>query len=227
MEEIGFAIDQRKEVIPVLYEPCDVPIRMHRFQHIDFTRDYASALERCKSALGVVSAGAAPTPKASADEQIQAPRQWDADVIRRAEQSLTLHVGPIAKKLVQAAALNARTPAELYRLLADRIGNADDRAAFLKDAPPEPGEAGEESAAASAPSSTPDALPGGAAAFTPSLLDAVVRELTTYVGPISRHVVEQASREARGREDLFLRVSSRIADADERAAMLKRLRDLP
>lgn len=202
MDEVGFAIDQRKDVIPVLHERCDVPIRLSRFQHVDFTRDYAAALARCKSAL---------LPRATKPEAQPSPdRDWSPALLERAEQELTTYVGPIAKKLVQAAARQARSAAELYHSLALRIPDAADRAAFLKGAP------GAEAGAA--PST---------AAFSRSLLDAIVIELTQYLGPISRFVVEQASREAGDAEDLYARVSSRVADSADRAALLKRLRALP
>src|SRR5215213_8754711 len=51
MDEVGFALDQGKDVIPVLYEPCDVPIRISRVQRIDFTGEYASAIDRLTFAL--------------------------------------------------------------------------------------------------------------------------------------------------------------------------------
>ena len=39
LDEIGFTIDSRKDVVPLLYEPCDVPMRISRMQRIDFTGD--------------------------------------------------------------------------------------------------------------------------------------------------------------------------------------------
>jgi hypothetical protein len=39
MDEISFAIEKRKEIIPVLYQDCAVPFRLRRFQNIDFRFD--------------------------------------------------------------------------------------------------------------------------------------------------------------------------------------------
>jgi TIR domain len=225
MDEVGFAIDQRKEVIPVLHEPCDIPIRLRRFQHIDFTRDYAAALERCKSALGVPTSGAKAPADDPAHAQTRPNLQWSADFLLRAEQELTTHIGPIAGKLVQAAARQATNAAQLYQSLAERIPDPAHRAAFVKGAP----KAAEEVRASPSAAATVPAAAGAAPAagtFSRSLLDAVVFELTQYLGPISRLVVEQASREASDAGDLYVRVGSRIADTENRAALLKRLRDL-
>jgi hypothetical protein len=46
MDEVSFAIDNGKEVLPILHRRCDVPFRISRLQHIDFTQDYDQALAR-------------------------------------------------------------------------------------------------------------------------------------------------------------------------------------
>jgi hypothetical protein len=198
MDEVGFALDQGKDVIPVLYEPCDVPIRISRLQRIDFTREYALAIGRLKSAL---SGEAAQRPE-------RAPHAWDAEVLRRAERDLVLYVGPIASKFVATAAAQAGDTAELYRLLAARISDAAERAAFLKRAP------GSDTAAPSAPS---------AERFSRALLDEISSALTKYLGPIAPHVVEQTAREASDADELCERLGTRIADLHARVAFLKHL----
>jgi TPR repeat protein len=54
MDEISFAIDERKEIIPVLYGDCAVPLRLRRFQNIDFRGDYEGGLEKLLKTLGIV-----------------------------------------------------------------------------------------------------------------------------------------------------------------------------
>jgi hypothetical protein len=36
-DEIGYAIDHGKHILPVLLQDCDVPLRLRRFQYVDFT----------------------------------------------------------------------------------------------------------------------------------------------------------------------------------------------
>ena len=51
MDEISFGIEKKKKIVPVLYQKCEVPFRLRRRQHIDFTVDYNSALNRLRTTL--------------------------------------------------------------------------------------------------------------------------------------------------------------------------------
>jgi len=51
MDEINFALDQKKALIPVLYRDCDVPFRLRRFQHLDFRTEYERMLEELRKWL--------------------------------------------------------------------------------------------------------------------------------------------------------------------------------
>lgn len=58
------------------------------------------------------------------------------DFRERARTDLTEFLGPIAQILVRKASAKTSSPSELYRLLSEHITNADDRALFLRRAPP-------------------------------------------------------------------------------------------
>jgi hypothetical protein len=45
MDEVAFALDEGKTVIPVLREECRIPFRLRRVQYIDFKSDYPAGLE--------------------------------------------------------------------------------------------------------------------------------------------------------------------------------------
>lgn len=60
MDEVSFAIDNGKEVLPILHRPCDVPFRISRLQHIDFTRDYDQAFAKLLKAVNVSTNDAVP-----------------------------------------------------------------------------------------------------------------------------------------------------------------------
>jgi molecular chaperone DnaK len=51
--EIAFALDEQKTIIPVLLQDCTVPLQLRRIQHIDFRTDYARGLKALLKALGV------------------------------------------------------------------------------------------------------------------------------------------------------------------------------
>jgi hypothetical protein len=56
-------------------------------------------------------------------------------VLANAKQHLAVYAGPIASVIVDRAAGKARTPQELYQMLATEISSERDRAAFLKRTP--------------------------------------------------------------------------------------------
>jgi len=51
MDEVSFALEQNKKVMPVRYGDCDIPFRLRRLEYIDFTHDYDAALTRLVRAL--------------------------------------------------------------------------------------------------------------------------------------------------------------------------------
>lgn len=52
LDEIGYAIDMGKRFLPVLLEKCDVPLRLRRFQYVDFTdKSFDEGVESAKELL--------------------------------------------------------------------------------------------------------------------------------------------------------------------------------
>jgi hypothetical protein len=51
-DEIGYAIDRGKRILPILLEECDVPLRLSRFQYVDFTKkSFEEGIEDAKNLL--------------------------------------------------------------------------------------------------------------------------------------------------------------------------------
>lgn len=51
-DEIGYAIDHGKRILPVLLENCDVPLRLRRFQYVDFTtKTFQEGFESARTLL--------------------------------------------------------------------------------------------------------------------------------------------------------------------------------
>ncbi|MBL0712102.1 MAG: acyl carrier protein [Desulfosarcina sp.] len=44
MDELAFALEERKKIVPVLYRSCKIPFRLRRIQYIDFTGKYDTSL---------------------------------------------------------------------------------------------------------------------------------------------------------------------------------------
>ncbi len=51
LDEVAYALDHRKTVVPILISSCDVPLRLRRLQTIDLTTNEAAGLERLKALL--------------------------------------------------------------------------------------------------------------------------------------------------------------------------------
>lgn len=54
-DELSLALDRKKQIIPLLYRPCNVPFRLRRLQYIDFTEQYDNAFKLLLSHLHVES----------------------------------------------------------------------------------------------------------------------------------------------------------------------------
>ena len=62
MDEVSFALEEHKLVIPFLYRDCKIPFRLRRVQYIDARTDYESGLHELLRMLGVVVRGGAAHP---------------------------------------------------------------------------------------------------------------------------------------------------------------------
>ena len=97
-DEIGYAIDHGKRIVPVLLESCDVPLRLRRFQYVDFTsKSFDEGFESAKELLGdLVDESSVPLPskdeterkdKQEADrvaaQEAEADRLWEAQKAER------------------------------------------------------------------------------------------------------------------------------------------------
>lgn len=56
LNEVYYALDENKKVIPVVFHNCRIPFGLKRLQRIDFTTNYDTAFHRLKKALGLKDA---------------------------------------------------------------------------------------------------------------------------------------------------------------------------
>src|SRR5207245_402786 len=95
-DEISFAIDSGKSVLPVMIEKCVLPLRITRMHLIDATGRYDKALQQCLTELKQADGGAVSASKTSVSSRVS----FDPDVLSAARQQLTAILGPIAGMLV-------------------------------------------------------------------------------------------------------------------------------
>jgi tetratricopeptide (TPR) repeat protein len=68
-DEVNFALEEGKQMIPLLYRDCSIPFRLRRVQYIDFRGDYAAGVQDVLKALGVVQPVVSQTP----EPRVEAP----------------------------------------------------------------------------------------------------------------------------------------------------------
>ena len=72
-DEIGYAIDEGKHILPIMIKQCEVPFRLRRFQYVDYTNEahdeYDERFEETKSLLS----NTAQLPKATEEEKSSSP----------------------------------------------------------------------------------------------------------------------------------------------------------
>jgi photosystem II stability/assembly factor-like uncharacterized protein len=51
LDEVSFALRSEKRIIPVLYRECKIPLRLHRLQYLDLSRDYDRGFKMLAKAL--------------------------------------------------------------------------------------------------------------------------------------------------------------------------------
>jgi hypothetical protein len=71
MDEVSFALESGKKIIPVLLEDCLPPFRLRRLQRIDFTSDYGTGFNQLIASLNL-SLGAAAKDHGAPFEQLDA-----------------------------------------------------------------------------------------------------------------------------------------------------------
>nr|MEA2799796.1 hypothetical protein [Phenylobacterium sp.] len=214
-DEVSVAIDGGKDIIPILIEPCTLPLRMTRMQFIDATKDHGAAVRRC---LTLVRANE-PEAGAPHPEPAPEPTALPAEVLRDAERRLTSFMGPIAGVLVRQAAGRAASQADLYEALAASIANPTDRKSFL-DWMTEQTPAGQVVTPRATRSPEGPPLPGS---FTSSEVAAITGALARHLGPIAAQLIGREQKTCASRQDLCRKLAERIPGDKERAAFLREI----
>ena len=125
-DEISFAIDGGKGVLPVMIERCNLPLRITRMQVIDATGNYDKALEQCVAEL---RRGKEPVPELTSRPEKTAIPAAEVESIARI---LTHYLGPIAPTLAKRESKVSGTVEELGQRLATFIPRATERKDFLR-----------------------------------------------------------------------------------------------
>lgn len=164
--------------------------------------DFRKALREMNAAATAAPAVAAPIEKISVEE------------LARIETRLSRYLGPIARRLVADAARTCSTGPEVCERVAEQIGDARDRAAFVKAC-------GSDTASAEVRTSTESRSgESGQVAWSPELLARLAGALAPHLGPIATVVVNRAARKARSEHELLTALAAEIPGEAERKRFL-------
>lgn len=72
-DEIGYAIDSGKRILPVMIKQCEVPFRLRRFQYIDFTKEDLDEYNERFTEIKSLLANTAQLPTATESEKSSSP----------------------------------------------------------------------------------------------------------------------------------------------------------
>ena len=146
------------------------------------------------------------------------PPGWDPAVLRQIEQQLARLVGPVAKVMIRRDATATTDISRLYRLLAEKLANPEERTAFLAGRAKLQGIAPRDTEATAAQERP---TTGMTVQLTPAAVEEGARRLTAYLGPIAKVVAKRASSQATSRRHFHQLLAESITDPRERARFLK------
>jgi hypothetical protein len=71
MDEVSYALEAGKLVVPILFHSCDIPFRLRRVQYIDFTAGYEMGFSRLLRALAIEQPSQPPEPSAPRERVVR------------------------------------------------------------------------------------------------------------------------------------------------------------
>jgi class 3 adenylate cyclase len=154
-------------------------------------------------------------------------------LLTRLTSALARHLGPMAKLIVQRAALRAGDPPKLVATVAESL-TGPGREAFLAQfadvATPPPAPSGPAPHRPAAPDRRPagaERRPSASWPLTPAALAIVEERLARHLGPIARVLVAQAAKESGDTGRLIERLAAHIADPTARETFLAAMAEPP
>ena len=88
-DEIGYAIDHKKRILPVLLEDAKIPLRLRRFQYVDFTsKNYDEGVDAAKRLLrNLTDAPTIPLSRKELEKKLEESQALSAQLTKeKAEQ---------------------------------------------------------------------------------------------------------------------------------------------
>lgn len=106
MDEVSYALEENKKVIPVVLEQCELPFRLRRIQFIDLTQDYDKGMNLLKSTLNLTSK---PTPVLSTKSALEPKIASNSEIVKEIPKQNTI-ISDKPKETIKTAPINTVPP---------------------------------------------------------------------------------------------------------------------
>jgi class 3 adenylate cyclase len=179
---------------------------VRRDKHVREHEIYALALD-CEAEM--------PTPETTAGPQETAPC-LEPQLLDDVERKLTRHLGPLAKVIIERAAVRAHDASEFQALLLGSISDGEVRQRVLAEVAPLLGGVANTGAGGSTRVSAAPSEPQ----IAPEELAEAERDLTRIIGPVAHVLVRRAARNAVDRSHFYNDLAGHIPDETQRARFL-------
>ncbi len=206
----------------------DWALSPHEEQRPQSVREWSEAL------LGSLGSGITQTPvkadiqpKTQLQPKTQAQTMtvlvaFDPGLLKKLEAELAQHLGPIAPVVVRNAAKKAPAQADLVRILAEEISDAEARGRFEKRFSDISRPTSQPIAGGSRSRLTEPATALAASRFPIEVLERAERRLAEHIGAVARVVVKRAAMKARDEAELYLLLADEIENKDDKKAFIRK-----
>lgn len=113
MDEVSYALEEHKQVIPVFYRDCQMPFRLRRVQYIDFRTDYDHGLRDLLRTLGVAGPATVPASPEPLPSQSSTPK---VGAVKQSAAAASLHLDTTQREPARPPA-GANAPGSSKKLL--------------------------------------------------------------------------------------------------------------
>jgi len=140
MDEVSFALEEQKTVIPVLHRMCRIPFRLRRVQYVDFRGEYDASVRELLKVMGVAAQDRVPLEEhhvadwpARLVHQLRRSRAPEIGGLSKSSAKQRFRIDAILKVLVWSARILALIQAAFVCYLLFTVDNRTDRVinAFL------------------------------------------------------------------------------------------------
>jgi class 3 adenylate cyclase len=154
---------------------------------------------------------------------------WDEEILRRVENNLVQHIGPLASLLVRKEANHAPSLEDLFVRLARAVPAGKPRSTFMAKTAQilEEAEASEPVSGSAELTRTEtgdtvqeEVVSLQSEAWDPAVLELATKQLAVYIGPLAAMLVRKASRRTGSVAELYALLANEVPDPRDRETFL-------